>query len=455
MPPEFDPELSNEQCEQVAEILQLLIKHPQLADKHPELTALIAKSYKQARKRSREATRKDDRQLREQSGRCQQEHISTETAPIRPIHLQSDETRPPLKNPQRCYTCKQHYHQLDSYYHLLCPTCAATHRHHRNARADLSQRTALITGGRIKIGFELGLKLLRDGARVLVTTRFPHDAASRYLAQDDAHQWADRLQIHALDLRHLGEVQSFIQNIADTESLSLLFNNAAQTVARPSAYYRTLMAAEQQASLTASAQKLIATKFPASPSPSKQSAEIVEHPLFPQGLLAPDGQPLDLRETNSWTMELEDIPTLEFLETHLINTFSPFLLVQGFLSCMQKSTFPRFVVNVSAMEGQFTRENKTSRHAHTNMAKAGMNMLTRTSAADLAQKSIYMNSVDTGWITEENPFPKRKQSRENGFVPPLDEIDGAARIYAPVIEGLNTPTPPYGKFFKDYEEFAW
>ncbi len=114
----------------------------------------------------------------------------------------------------------------------------------------------------------------------------------------------------------------------------------------------------------------------------------------------------------------------------------------------------RHIVQVSAMEGSFSREHKTVRHAHTNMAKASLNMLTRTAAADYAASGIYMNSVDTGWVTDERPHPIKTALREAGFRPPLDVIDGAARIYDPVVRGVSGH-PVSGLFLKDYRSVNW
>ena len=108
------------------------------------------------------------------------------------------------------------------------------------------------------------------------------------------------------------------------------------------------------------------------------------------------------------------------------------------------------------MEGQFARH-KTIYHPHTNMAKAALNMMTHTSAPGYAKDGIYMNSVDTGWVTDENPTPKRKRKQEEmGFFAPLDIIDGMARIYHPIALGVDaSETPIYGQFLKDYAPCKW
>ena len=325
----------------------------------------------------------------------------------------------------------------------------------RSARTDLTGRTAVLTGGRIKIGYALSLKLLRDGARVIVTTRFPQDAARRYAQEPDVADWQDRLMLYGLDLRDLRGVQAFIEQMHETEPhLDILINNAAQTIARPQAFYAHLLDGERQALPPDSAGLQILN-------PSALVA-VEEQPTalqayFPAGALDADGQQIDLRPENSWSARLQDVSLRELLEVQLVNSSAPFLLCTGLLPLLRRSPFPRrFVVNVSAMEGQFTRRSKTERHPHTNMAKAALNMLTRTSGPDLAPEGIYMTSVDTGWITNEHPHPKAARMADLGFRPPLDLIDGAARIYDPVVRGLNDPQTPFsGVFLKDYRPYPW
>jgi NAD(P)-dependent dehydrogenase (short-subunit alcohol dehydrogenase family) len=343
-----------------------------------------------------------------------------------------------LRNQRRCYICKQPYVRLHGFYHMLCTTCSERNFAARGSLAsgaDLSGRRAIVTGGRVKIGFLAAVGLLRAGASVTITTRFPRDAEARFAACADIEGCRDRLSIVGLDFLDLRGVLGWIAGELDRgEPLDILVNNAAQTVRRPRDYYAALAAAEQG-------------QLP----PGLEAAQAL---LFPAGV-DEEGKPLDLRPTNSWTLDAADVEPVELVEVHVVNAMVPFLLASRLRPLMVKSRYAdRYIVNVSAMEGVFAYANKQSRHPHTNMAKAALNMFTRTSAQDYVADGIYMNSVDTGWITQENPEPKKARAEAAGFCPPLDIVDGAARVLAPILRGVRGE-PIAGAFFKDYEPAPW
>lgn len=449
-----------------------------------------------------------------------------------------------------CYVCKMHFVILHHFYDRMCPTCAEFNMQKRVQTCDLKGKIALVTGGRIKIGFEAVLILLRAGCEVITTTRFPRDAALRFSREADYAVWRSRLKVYALDLRVLPALECFVYHLNTTlPRLDILINNAAQTIRRPPAFYRHLMPLERAplqqltdkvgvlgmihefasasqlptltgapapapslaASSTSSPSSTpLSTSTPApatdlpplsSDTPAATSAAptaavtstseslstsfqgpgsgvlstlsvmgsgLSAAELSQVAILAEDlnsdpkhfpadeydfnGQQLDLRHSNTWVLPLDQVSSAEAAEVHVINALAPFILNSKLKALMCKSGDPGFIINVSSMEGRFASY-KEPVHPHTNMAKAALNMMTCTSAKDYAFAKIYMNSVDTGWVTEENPDPLAR--RKNGFGPPLDEIDGAARILDPIFSALLTGRYEFGRFYKDYKHSRW
>lgn len=476
--------LSQEQRRELLTLAGLVAK--------PERHTLV-KMAKAFRKADREAAKAHDRRVMEQTGL----RVQRRSAVYTPLWLPPPDTQElqdsaSLKQERTCYVCKQQFVKVHRYYDSMCEACGDFNYAKREQTADLSGRYALVTGARVKIGYQTSLKLLRAGAHVIATTRFPVDAADRYSQEPDFSEFRERLELHGLDLRHTPSVEVFTRFLLERlPRLDYIVNNACQTVRRPAGFFKHLLAREAESldglpgavRNTLTAHDELCKTLSSSPctvtgslvsSASRSHAEGLLHSaalsqrryldddfrdgqaLFPADLYDEDRQQVDLRETNSWRLRLHEVETPELLEVQLVNAVAPYILNARLKPLMVRTPgHHKHVVNVSAMEGQFYRTFKTEKHPHTNMAKAALNMMTRTSAPDFLKDGIHMNAVDTGWVTDEDPAVHAARKAEEGFSPPLDIIDGAARIVDPIFDGELTGTHMWGQFLKDYKPAPW
>ena len=448
----------------LAEAERLPVEHPDAIAVRRATAALFKTAKLQRRRERRDAVLAADRTVTEATATGAPGRIDDETAGIPLSSTVASGSAGVLRQARGCYVCKKRYTVVDAFYHQLCPDCAVRNHAKRDARTDLTGRRALLTGGRAKIGMYIALRLLRDGADLTITTRFPHDAVRRFAAMPDSADWLHRLRVVGLDLRDPAQVAGLADSVAARGPLDILINNAAQTVRRSPGSYAAIAAAEQEplpdgplpeleyfGTAGASPAAMLTSGAPVlTPQQITEMALTARSVAIDAGGLVPDTAP-----TNSWSDRVHEVDPLELLEVQLCNVTAPFVLVSRLRTAMVRSRFARrYVVNVSAMEGVFSRGYKGAGHPHTNMAKAALNMLTRTSAVDMFADGILMTSVDTGWITDERPHPTKMRLADEGFHAPLDLVDGAARVYDPIVRG-EQGEDLYGCFLKDYAPIPW
>ncbi|MEW1905747.1 SDR family NAD(P)-dependent oxidoreductase [Streptomyces sp. NPDC086147] len=480
--PGIDPERLAVCLGVLDELDELEIDHPD-AIRVRRATAGIYRTVKQRRRQERRASKTaNDKAVTEATATGSAQRIDDETEGILPTSV-TEEGRIAgiLQRPRSCYVCKTRFVEVDYFYHQLCQPCAARNRAKREARADLTGKRALLTGGRAKIGMYIALRLLRDGAHTTITTRFPKDAIRRFKAMEDSADWLHRLEVVGIDLRDPAQVVALADRMTEAGRLDVLINNATQTVRRlPSAYAALVEgegaplpagelpahdvigafnsgAVDGLAALPVGTSGLEAQKV-ADLALVAGNASIARHldgTAIDAGGLLPD-----VVETNTWVQSIEQISPVELLETQLCNYTAPFILISKLRPVMaeaarEAASGRAYVVNVSAMEGVFSRGYKGAGHPNTNAAKAAMNMVTRTSGQEMFQTDgILMTSVDTGWITDERPHFDKLRLAEEGFHAPLDLVDGAARVYDPVVRG-EAGEDLYGVFLKDYAPANW
>ncbi|MBN2177074.1 MAG: SDR family NAD(P)-dependent oxidoreductase [Demequinaceae bacterium] len=474
--------------------LRVLAAVESVPEGHPDFVAVrraTASMYKAVRDNrrnvKREEVRRNDRAVVAATATGAPDRIDDETRGRTLTATIEAPSAGTLKKSQACYICKQHYTRVDPFYHQLCPGCAAVSHVKREARTDLTGKRALLTGGRAKIGMHIALRLLRDGAHTTITTRFPRDAVRRFAAMDDASDWLRRLHVVGIDLRDPAQVAALADAVAQEGPLDILINNAAQTVRRSPGAYAPLVdaesapiaqglweegwgptlltfghsrdlhphALEESVGVSSAAQNAQALTEMALTAGSSSLERLADGSAIDAGGLVPD-----LHHSNSWVQGVGEVDALEMLEVQLCNVTAPFILIsrlrhQLAAAARAADAGRAYVVNVSAMEGVFGRGYKGPGHPHTNMAKAAVNMLTRTSAREMFETDrILMTSVDTGWITDERPHPTKVRLAEEGFHAPLDLVDGAARVYDPIVRG-QAGEDLYGVFLKDYTPSRW
>jgi len=480
--PSIDPDDLETALRVLAQLSEIDQEHPDFVTVR-QATAKMFKAVKKERRLEKRAGIADaDRIVIAATATGAADRIDDETRGIPISTATTAPTAGTLIKARACYICKKPYTVVDAFYHQLCPECAAMSHAKRDARTDLTGKRALLTGGRAKIGMYIALRLLRDGAHTTITTRFPRDAVRRFSSLPDSADWIGRLRIVGIDLRDPAQVIALADNVAAQGPLDILINNATQTVRRSPGSYQPLVDAELAPLPDGPLPELVTFGHTNDAHPLALERSIAAHPILAAAASAADelteqaltagssslerlaagtaidagGLLPDLDHANSWTQHVQEVDPLEMLEVQLANTTAPFILISRLRPAMASSPARRaYVVNVSAMEGVFGRGYKGPGHPHTNMAKAAVNMLTRTSAREMFETDgILMTSVDTGWITDERPHPTKVRLAEEGFHAPLDLVDGAARVYDPIVRGEGGEDL-FGVFLKDYAPSNW
>ena len=357
-----------------------------------------------------------------------------------------------------CYECKTKI-RSDKYRHTMyrsmCILCGNINMFKRDAQSDQTNRVAIVTGGRVKIGFETALSLLKNGAVVIVTSRFVDDCFERYAEDDEFESFKDRLHIYQLNMLVESNIDRFVRYVkSNFERVDYLINNAAQTIRRPKEFYQHVIDKyethdtplivnrnPEEIDLLLTSDRNIDLHLPYHPDlritdgdkyndSSDALAQINQY--FPQGKFDEFGQQLDLRDMNSWMLELEQVSRKEFIEILIINVVGPFILCQELKDIMgfsdpnsPKDDEHSWVINVTSMEGIFNWKHKPTSHPHTNIAKAGLNMMTRTCGAHYIKSGIVMVGVETGWNNSQHPNSYDR-------ITPVDCKDGASRILNPI-----------------------
>lgn len=486
--PATDAPLERIDPDELAVTLKVLAELHRLDPDHPDVrtvkhaTGYMWKLLRRSRRAASRQERQDhDRTITELTATGSPLRIDDETAGLPLVSTAPGAVAGELRTARGCYICKAPYTTVDAFYHWLCPACAAMSHAKRDQRTDLTGRRALLTGGRAKIGMHIALRLLRDGADLTITTRFPKDAVRRFSAMPDSAEWLPRLKVIGIDLRDPTQVIALADEVAAAGALDILINNACQTVRRSPGAYAQLVAGESAPLREGPDVEMVTFDRISEAHPAALTGALASHPVAHHdpatltelaltagsaslaahlaGTAVDAGGLLpDVATVNSWTRVVDEVDPLEMLEVQFCNSVAPFLLVSRLRPAMRAAAAAAgraYVVNVSAMEGQFSRRYKGAGHPHTNMAKAALNMLTRTSSAEMFETDkILMTAVDTGWITDERPHQDKLRIAAEGWHAPLDLVDGAARVYDPIVRG-EAGVDLYGCFLKDYQPAAW
>lgn len=376
-----------------------------------------------------------------------------------------------------CYECKARINKKSRHvkYDSMCTFCGNINMFKRNAKSNQLNKTAIVTGGRVKIGYETAISLLRNKATVIVTSRFVDDCYERYETEKDFDSFKDRLHIYQLNMLDESNIAKFIQYIKQNfPRIDYLINNAAQTIRRPKQFYQHVIDKydnygdtkqivyrdEQEINLVLNgdSNRQLCIKTNEIKENDTNTTDLntlnneeLMNSIFPPNKFDIYGQQLDLRDNNSWMLNLENVDIKELAEVFIINAIAPFILcknlkdVMGYKATTNNNHYKpndnnlSWIINVTSMEGIFNWKFKPSRHPHTNMAKASLNMMTRTVGLNYIEDGIVVVGVDTGWNNSQQP-------NTYDVITPVDCKDGSARILDPIYRRLKNHSVIYKNY---------
>ena len=449
-------QFTQEEWDNCLKVLTILKDNPFENPDNTRFASLITKIYKSAKKNQRTTSYISKKATDLET--ILQTTLSQKAVAGKTLYADEDKAAQPiftsLQLGKNCYCCNTTYTMAHEFYNRLCPNCAQENYEKRFQNTNLENRNVILTGGRVKVGFATALRVLRNKANVVVTTRFPALALEQFQAEKDYDTWKDNLTLYGLDLRNLQAISDFVAFYkSNHDSLDILINNAAQTIKYTDEYYLPLLKKEEKLLIDYKDNKqLVANATPI----SKEIKALEYNPSESTAIqLSRFGQPVDTREKTSWNSTLEEVSLHELVEVNLINQMAPYYLIKELKPLFLASNFKeKFIINVTSSEGIFSYTNKTIFHPHTNMTKAALNMLTLTSGKEFAKENIYMSCVDVGWISTGAREELRKKQFEQGYIPPLDSVDGASRIMHPISQGI-AGNYLFGVLLKNYKVSPW
>jgi NAD(P)-dependent dehydrogenase (short-subunit alcohol dehydrogenase family) len=365
---------------------------------------------------------------------------------------------PEIEQKRVCYNCKK-WHDMNytfSRYKYMCFDCGIYNYKMEKEIADMTNMTAFITGIRHTIGYSLALKMLRNNCTVIGTSRFPMCALYNYQQESDYDLWKDRLIICQCDFLNIDSVNKTIELVKSYKP-HIIINNACQTVRPSRGYYERVIGVETELKKRIICDKqenlgnnqIIKVETDIAHVNQWSKLHNISKVEVGTDFIIPVNSMRNIKDltldpiNNSWHLQLEQVSMTELLEVNAINQIVPTIIIQQLLEHMSK---PAFIIQVSAKEGTFASNKKSEMgmHPHTNMCKAGMNMLIRT-LYESKKPGYYFYAVDPGYVSGPNLDDQDY---------PLSADDGAQRCIYPIISYMKGKPLEQGHW-KNYKLRSW